>query len=871
MSSLDQLNPMQKEAVACTEGPLLILAGAGSGKTRVLAHRIAYLIEEKKVNPWNILAITFTNKAAGEMRERVDRQVSFGAESIWVSTFHAACARILRRHIEFLGYTTHFTIYDTDDQKSLLKQVYKAMDIDNRLYKERMVLGRISSAKDKLITPEQFITDAGADYHERRIGEIYAEYQTRLKKNDALDFDDLLMKTVELFMTQPMVLDYYQERFKYILIDEYQDTNKAQFELVRLLADKYKNICVVGDDDQSIYKFRGADIGNILNFEEAFPGAAVVKLEQNYRSTQTILDAANAVIRNNVGRKEKSLWTANGTGEKIIYKQFDQAYEEADFIIRDILNHGYPYEDCAVLYRTNAQSRLLEEKCIACSVPYRLVGGVNFYQRKEIKDMLAYLKTVANGRDDVAAARIINVPKRGIGQASLGKVTVFASANDYTLYDAMTRARGIPGLGKAAEKIGRFTDLIESFRARVRRMQADAADTRDAGVPESAGSAAGIRVRETAGVDGFGLSDEMEAEGRNAQKMRAGNAGSTGQNNSDECVYSIRQLIEDILDETGYREELAEEGTEEADSRLENIEELVNKAVDYEREAENPTLDGFLEEVALVADVDELDQSERRVTLMTLHSAKGLEFENVYLSGMEDGVFPSYMTVTSDDPSELEEERRLCYVGITRAKRHLTLTGARLRMVNGQTRYSKPSCFLDEIPEELVEGGLESWSGFGGYGSGGMGNRDSYGAHDSSLSFERGYKGYNDTDGEPVRWMDDIPEQQGLPWNKAARPEFSGNRDSHTGGLSPRTARRDKPAGTSRFAPDSKPDFGRSFTVQKSNTCLYKVGDRVKHVKFGEGTVTAIEERPKDYMVAVDFDSVGVRRLFASFLKSQEA
>ena len=825
MSSLDQLNPMQKEAVACTEGPLLILAGAGSGKTRVLAHRIAYLIEEKKVNPWNILAITFTNKAAGEMRERVDRQVSFGAESIWVSTFHAACARILRRHIEFLGYTTHFTIYDTDDQKSLLKQVYKAMDIDNRLYKERMVLGRISSAKDKLIAPEQYITDAGADYHERRIGEIYAEYQTRLKKNDALDFDDLLMKTVELFRTQPVVLDYYQERFKYILIDEYQDTNKAQFELVRLLADKYKNICVVGDDDQSIYRFRGADIGNILNFEEAFPGAEVVKLEQNYRSTQTILDAANAVIRNNVGRKEKSLWTANGTGEKIIYKQFDQAYEEADFIIRDILNHGYPYEDCAVLYRTNAQSRLLEEKCIACSVPYRLVGGVNFYQRKEIKDMLAYLKTVANGRDDVAAARIINVPKRGIGQASLGKVTVFATANDYTLYDAMTRARGIPGLGKAAEKIGRFTDLIESFRARVRGMQADASDSQNAG--------------------GFG---DAEA------------AGNSGQDSSHERAYSIRQLIEDILDETGYREELAEEGTEEADSRLENIEELVNKAVDYEREAENPTLDGFLEEVALVADVDELDQSERRVTLMTLHSAKGLEFENVYLSGMEDGVFPSYMTVTSDDPSEMEEERRLCYVGITRAKRHLTLTGARMRMVNGQTRYSKPSCFLDEIPEELVEGGLEPWSGFGGYG--GTEGRGSYGSR---------YGGGDDTDGEPVRWMDDIPEQQGLPWNDSPRPGRPQSRDFRTGGLSPRTARRDKPEGTSRFAPDPKPDFGRAFTVQKSKTCIYKVGDRVRHVKFGEGTVTAVEERPKDYMVAVDFDSVGVRRLFASFLKSQEA
>lgn len=807
MSSLSQLNPMQMEAVASTEGPLLILAGAGSGKTRVLAHRIAYLIEEKKVNPWNILAITFTNKAAGEMRARVDSQVSFGAESIWVSTFHSACARILRRHIDFLGYTTHFTIYDTDDQKSLLKQIYKALDIDNRLYRERLVLGRISSAKDKLITPDQYIVEAGSNYHERKIGEIYAEYQTQLKKNDALDFDDLLVKCVELFKTQPMVLDYYQERFRYILIDEYQDTNKAQFELVRLLADKYKNICVVGDDDQSIYRFRGADIGNILNFEEAFPGAAVVKLEQNYRSTQTILDAANAVIRNNSQRKEKSLWTANGAGEKIIYKQFDQAYEEADFIIRDILNHGYPYEDCAVLYRTNAQSRLLEEKCISCSVPYRLVGGVNFYQRKEIKDMLAYLKTIANGRDDVAAARIINVPKRGIGAASLGKVTVFASANDLTLYDAMARAREIPGLGKAGEKIGRFTDLIESFRARVRSMgTASAPDTPGVpsapdtpGVPNAPGTP---DVRNALTVLEFG---ETKAAG-----------GSLSQSASPECAYSIRQLIEDILDETGYREELKEEGKEESESRLENIDELVSKAMDYEREADHPTLDGFLEEVALVADVDALDQSEHRVTLMTLHSAKGLEFENVYLSGMEDGVFPSYMAATSDNPSDLEEERRLCYVGITRAKRRLTLTGARMRMVNGQTRFNSPSCFLDEIPQELVDGRRDPFSTFGG--------------------------------SERVQ-----------------------DREFSAVGLSPRTARRDKPEGTSRFAPDPKPDFGRAFTLQKSRSCIYKVGDRVQHVKFGEGTVTAIEERPKDYMVEVDFDSVGVRRLFASFLKSQEA
>ncbi len=773
MSNYDLLNPMQKEAVFATEGPLLVLAGAGSGKTRVLTHRIAYLIGEKKVNPWNILAITFTNKAAQEMRQRVDNLVEFGADSIWVSTFHSACVRILRRHIEFLGYSTHFTIYDTDDQKTLLKQVYKTMNVDSRMYKERVILAKISSAKDRLITPDEYITQAGVDFFERRTGEIYQEYQKALKKNDALDFDDLIGKTVELFASEPQVLEYYQERFKYILVDEYQDTNKAQFELVRLLASKYGNICVVGDDDQSIYKFRGADIGNILNFEDAFPGARVVKLEQNYRSTQNILNAANEVIGNNCGRKEKRLWTDNEAGRKLVFRQFDQAYEEADFIVGDILSKGYPYQDCAVLYRTNAQSRLLEEKCIACNVPYRLIGGVNFYQRKEIKDILAYLKTIANGNDDLAAARIVNVPKRGIGSSSIGKVTVFAAVNGYSLYDAMLRAREIPGLGKAAEKFGRFTDMIEKFRQQI------------AAEPET------------------GDEDEAEAE------------------KASGCV--IRQLIEDILDETGYRKELEEEGDEEAESRLQNIEELVNKAVSYTEEAENPTLDGFLEEVALVADIDQLDQSENRVTLMTLHGAKGLEFENVYLSGMEDGLFPSYRSVTSDEPGDLEEERRLCYVGITRAKKNLTLTSARMRMVNGETRYGKVSRFVEEIPEELLsDGRLEQ-----------------------KLSFDRR--------------RPEIPQDEGLPFNQPLKGL----------GLSPRTARRNRPEGTSRFAPDSRPGFGKTFEVNKSQEAAFHPGDRVNHIKFGEGTVVEVKEGTRDYEVTVEFDTVGVRRILASFLKSK--
>ena len=621
MSIYDTLNPKQKEAVLHTDGPLLILAGAGSGKTRVLTHRIAYLIDECGVNPWNIMAITFTNKAAGEMRERVDDLVGFGAESIWVSTFHSSCVRILRRHIESLGYTTSFSIYDSDDQKTLMRQVFKAMNVDTKQFKERSVLAAISSAKDKLITPEEFLLNAGADFREKKTGEIYKEYQKQLRKNNALDFDDLIVKTVELFQNNPQVLDYYQERFKYIMVDEYQDTNMAQFKLVSLLASKYRNLCVVGDDDQSIYRFRGADIQNILSFEHTFPGTKVIKLEQNYRSTQNILDAANGVIRHNFGRKDKTLWTANGEGDKILFKQFDTARDEADFVARQIRDSSYSYQDQAVLYRTNAQSRLIEERCIFYNIPYRLVGGVNFYQRKEIKDVLAYLKTIANGVDDLSVIRIINVPKRGIGATTIGRVTAFASEHGMSFYDTLKEAKQIPGIGKAAEKISRFIAQMEAFRAMA---------------------------------------------------------------HSEE--YSIKDLIDHILEDTGYEEELQEEGEIEAQTRLENIEELINKAAAYEEDSEHPTLDEFLEQVALVADIDNVDDSEDRVTLMTLHSAKGLEFPKVYLVGMEDGLFPGMMSIMSGDKTEMEEERRLCYVGITRAKTELVLTAARQRMADGPSQ-----------------------------------------------------------------------------------------------------------------------------------------------------------------------------------------
>ena len=782
MSIYDTLNPMQKEAVLHTEGPLLILAGAGSGKTRVLTHRIAYLIEEKEVNPWNILAITFTNKAAGEMRERVDSLVGFGAESIWVSTFHSTCVRILRRYIEHLGYTTSFSIYDSDDQKTLMKQVFKTLDIDTKQYKERSVLGIISSAKDKLISPEEFLLNAGQDFRQKKVGEIYREYQNQLKKNNALDFDDLIVKTVELFQNDSQILDYYQERFRYIMVDEYQDTNTAQFKLISLLASKYGNLCVVGDDDQSIYRFRGADIENILSFEQTFPGARVIKLEQNYRSTQNILDAANGVIRHNRGRKEKSLWTANGTGDEILFKQFDDARDEADYIARQIRDSEFSYQDQAVLYRTNAQSRLLEERCIFYNVPYRLVGGVNFYQRKEIKDILAYLKTVANGVDDLSVLRIINVPKRGIGATSMGRVTMFASEHGMSLYSALREARMVPGLGKAVEKIGRFISQMECFRA-------------------------------------MAQSEE----------------------------YSIQDLIEAILEETGYEEELKAEGEIEAETRMENIQELINKAAAYEEDSQHPSLDEFLEQVALVADIDNVDSSEDRVTLMTLHSAKGLEFPKVYLAGMEDGLFPGMMAVSSDDPTDMEEERRLCYVGITRAKKELVITAARKRMTHGETRYCKPSRFVEEIPagllkEERLEPVLGSARGADSFG----GASGRFGAGEEGLPWNQPGSGTVSTFGKGYNAYASKTVGFGT-----ANAGFKGGK----GGLG------------SGQSFGTNPGFGKSFTVQKEASLDYKEGDRVHHDRFGDGTVKEIVDGARDYEVTVEFDTGGQRKMMACFAK----
>ena len=640
MSIYESLNSVQKEAVLHTEGPLLILAGAGSGKTRVLTHRIAYLIEEKGVNPWNILAITFTNKAAGEMRERVDKLVGFGSESVWVSTFHSTCVRILRRYIDRLGYENSFTIYDADDQKSLMREVCKRLQIDTKLYKERSLLSAIAKAKEEMVTPEEYRQNAGGDYAQKKVAQVYEEYQKQLKKNNVLDFDDLLLKTVELFEKDPDVLEYYQNRFRYIMVDEYQDTNTVQFRFVSLLAKKYKNLCVVGDDDQSIYKFRGANIENILGFEKVFPEARVIKLEQNYRSTGNILHAANTVICHNRGRKEKTLWTDKEEGAKILLYSCENGYEEAERIVAEVkqltADHTYQYSDCALLYRTNAQSRILEEQFLRENIPYKVVGGVNFYARKEIKDLLSYLKTIANGRDDLATRRIINVPKRGIGLTTIDRVQEYADEHGISFYDALRSANQIPALGRSAAKIEPFVNLIQMLRSKLEYM-------------------------------------------------------------------SLKEFMEEILETVEYAREYAKDTEEEAEARMENVDELISKIADYEQKAEEPTLNGFLEEVALIADIDSLEDSENRVVLMTLHSAKGLEFPKVFLCGMEDGLFPGYMSITSDDPSDLEEERRLCYVGITRAMESLTVSFARQRMIRGETQWSKPSRFLKEMPAELFE------------------------------------------------------------------------------------------------------------------------------------------------------------------------
>ena len=767
MSIYDSLNAEQRRAVEHDRGPMLILAGAGSGKTRVLTHRIAYLIDEMDVNPYQIMALTFTNKAAREMRERVDKIVGYGAENIWVSTFHSSCVRILRRFVESIGYSRNFTIYDSDDQKSLMRDVLKYLEIDTKQIKERSFLSAISSAKDELISPEEYELNARGDYTLSKYAKVYHEYQKRLKANNAMDFDDLIVKTVELFQSNPEALNYYRNRFRYIMVDEYQDTNTAQFRLIHLMAqttNEYgeieKNLCVVGDDDQSIYKFRGANIRNILDFEKEYPDAKVIKLEQNYRSTKNILNAANEVIANNLGRKSKALWTENEEGSYVSFQQYENDYEEANSVINSIIEmvkeKEVSYNEFAILYRTNAQSRVLEEKLVQKSIPYKIIGGTNFYARKEIKDMLAYLKTIDNGQDSIAVKRIINVPKRGIGLTTLDRIEDYANRHGLTFYEALRHAESIPGLGRSTSKIVSFVSFIEAIKSN--------------------------------------LSKEN---------------------------YSLKDLLEEIIEATGYTKELEESDDESAEDRIGNINELINKIAAYEEDsAEQPTLSGFLEEVALVADIDNLEEENNYVVLMTLHSAKGLEFPYVYLCGMEEGIFPSYMSISADNPElEIEEERRLCYVGITRAKKQLFLSAARARMIRGETQYNRPSRFINEIPRNLLTiGSVQKQS------------------YLSESSFAK----------SPIR---------------NASPSMTGNRNLGQG--TPGTVRTPSSL-TMPKAPI------RQFGSASQNSLTYGVGDTVSHVKFGTGVVTALTKGGRDYEVTVDFGDQGIKKMLSSFAKLQK-
>ena len=746
MISFESLNPMQKKAVLKTEGPVLVLAGAGSGKTGALTIRIANLIEQG-VKPWNILAITFTNKAAREMRERVTAVVGDTARDIWVSTFHASCVRILRRDINKLGYDRNFSIYDTDDTKKVMKDIFNRMGLSltDKSFSIMSVLSAISSAKEEMLSPADYMAQNSGDIRLGRIAEVYREYQKKLKESCALDFDDLIYNTVRLFREFPDVLDYYQEKFKYIMVDEYQDTNTSQYELVRLLASKYKNLCVVGDDDQSIYGWRGANIRNILDFEKDFPDTEVIKLEQNYRSTKTILKAANTVIENNEERKEKSLWTENEQGSIIKGYCADNEYDEGRFIankIDELIMDGREYRDFAVLYRTNAQSRALEEQFIRKSIPYRLCGGTRFYDRKEIRDIHAYLKIVANPFDDVAVKRVINVPKRGIGTTSIDKASDFAADNGLSFYESLPAFAISPNAGRSGKNFALFYDMVEKLK-------------------------------------------------------------------QDKAEMTSAEFIESVVKRTGYKDMLELEGTDEAKMRLENIEELVSKAAEYIESSGDTSLEGFLEEVALVADVDSYAEDENSVVLMTLHSAKGLEFPVVFIAGMEDGLFPGYRSITSGDNSEVEEERRLCYVGITRAKEELFLTYARMRMQNGKTQYNQPSRFLDELPAHYIK-----WIS-------NKRNSDKFGIGGNFSSLN------SDT---PV----------------AKKPIFSPISAGNTYGI--------KSASSAIPAP-------------KNVVLTFKEGDKVRAPKYGIGTVKSIKPAGADYEVEVSFPSKGTKKFMAGLSK----
>lgn len=730
MDYLNGLNDRQREAVLHTDGSLLILAGAGSGKTKVVTHKIAYLIEEKGIFPGNILAITFTNKAAAEMKDRVARTLSDSVENMWMGTFHSICVRILRRDIDKIGYNRSFTIYDRDDQITLVKECIKERNLNKDTYKESSVLSQISKLKDEIVDPNEFINNNYKDFYLRNIGELYALYQEKLKQYNALDFDDLIIKTVELLRNDPTVLDYYQRRFKYVFVDEYQDTNKVQYELVKLLSDKYRNICVVGDPDQSIYSWRNADITNILNFEKDFKGATTIMLEQNYRSTQKILDLANRVIKNNSERKDKNLWTDNQEGEPIRYEEMSDSEDEALFVgskIDELIKDGFNLSDIAILYRTNAQSRSFEDCFMRKNIPYKIVGGLKFYDRKEIKDIVAYLKVLENPLDNISLKRIINVPKRGIGNATIDKLDEIALRNNDSIYGVLLSLDSIDELnGRAKNSLKPFMDMMSMLMAK----------------------------KETMGIKDF---------------------------------------IEEVINSTGYIKELEKENTIESQTRIDNIKEFVSVAIDFEMRMGESDLEEFLANVALLSDVDKTSDSTNVVTMMTVHSAKGLEFPVVFLVGMEEGLFP--ITRSLESESELEEERRLCYVAVTRAERLLYITNAKIRTIYGNVNYTLPSRFIAEMGD-----GIEK------------------------------------------------REREGLREQLVSVKDLTAKKETF-----------------------KKETFmGNSFTIQAKPKPItdvnqeVNIGDKVKHKKFGIGTIVQVKDRDNDKELVISFDGQGLKRLLLS-------
>lgn len=764
--AVSKLNPPQRAAVQATEGPLLIMAGAGSGKTRVLTHRIAYLMEKRRVAPWSILAITFTNKAAREMQTRVGALVGPSAQDIWVSTFHSMCVRILRRDIGRIGFTNSFSILDSADQLSVIRNCMKELNIDTKKFEPKSVQAAIGGAKNELVTPEQFELKIG-DYFEGIAAKVYAMYQKKLKSNNSLDFDDLIMKTIQLFKDEPDVLAFYQNKFRYIHVDEYQDTNRAQYMLCNMLADKHHNICVVGDSDQSIYRWRGADITNILNFEEDYPEAKTILLEQNYRSTANILNAANAVIKLNSSRKDKKLWTDQGEGEAILVYQADTEHDEGYFVtgqIRQQVNKGRKFADHAILYRTNAQSRVIEETLIKSDIPYQIVGGVKFYDRKEIKDLLAYLRLISNPDDDVCFQRIVNVPKRGIGDTTVTKLLEEAGVRGVSVFALLEQLDWLDVTGRARTALREFQEMIHNL---------------------------------TRMVD----------------------------------YLSVTELTEKVLEMSGYREELQRENTLESKARLENIDEFLSVTQDFEKRNEDKSLVSFLTDLALIADIDSMDEDEPEggvkdaVVLMTMHSAKGLEFPIVFIIGMEEGVFPHSRALNDND--ELEEERRLAYVGITRAEKQLFLTCARMRTLFGRTNANMPSRFLREVPDELKSDASPAGRSrsIGGGAGGGFGG----GRAGSPTGNGFGYRG------------------------GAAAPQRPGAPAANGG------------SGV-RVVDPSRPVLpGRTAAAGGAAGVNFTVGDKVSHGKWGIGTVVDVRGTGDKQEIQVAFAApTGIRKLLAA-------